>query len=559
MAEMIIGLSQSNTQMKTTLRYLDQIQRSTDRLNRVRYQGLIKVNDELRTTGRRLESIYSTAVRLSRLRITPRIGLDDQATPVLNGLMNKMKSIPSNLLNATASVKLKVSHQISGVSVNVNSQSLIDALNRNTLSIYMLSNKLNSLNLAAGGKEEKPKTFLQKMKGMFDRGKSISSGVGKVFDARNSGKKLWKEITTPATPGNKFKKAFKITKRGAKFVNDFSSAGSDLIGGFDGLWGDVKGLFGGGGSGSGGGAGGSGGAGIISKLGGNLVKGAGKLFAPLRMYNNIQELASAPPEDRARALGSVAGNTVGTAIGTVLGSVIPIPVIGNMLGGSIGGWLGEKAGGWLGDKVGGFLKDNAEGISKVAKFASEGASYLADKTTDFFSGVAGFFGIGSKKEEQTAPVAADITSSSTPAAPQTPPPPPAAPQMPPAYRPAVLSITGPEAYMNNRLGSPTAAGLMGTSVMQSQAMATNNAGQPNEKASPLTVRISEEQMSSLAGYLKDFKTETTNQISVNVAPGTVQVTVWENAIDYDAVTQQVGQRISNELRRAMQNRKTIMA
>jgi hypothetical protein len=239
--------------------------------------------------------------------------------------------------------------------------------------------------------------------------------------------------------------------------------------------------------------------------------------------------------------------------------VIPIPVIGNMLGGSIGGWLGEKAGGWLGDKVGGFLKDNAEGISKVAKFASEGASYLADKTTDFFSGVAGFFGIGSKKEEQTAPVAADITSSSTPAAPQTPPPPPAAPQMPPVYRPAVLSITGPEAYMNNRLGSPTAAGLMGTSVMQSQAMAMNNAGQPNEKASPLTVRISEEQMSSLAGYLKDFKTETTNQISVNVAPGTVQVTVRENAIDYDAVTQQVGQRISNELRRAMQNRKTIMA
>ncbi|WP_145333220.1 hypothetical protein [Paenibacillus xylanexedens] len=557
MAEMIIGLSQSNIQMKTTLRYLDQIQRSTDRLNRVRYQGLIKVNNELRMTGRRLESIYSTAVRLSRLRITPRIGLDDQATPALNGLMNKMKSIPSNLLNATASVKLKVSHQISGVSVNVNSQPLIDALNRNTLSIYMLSNKLNSLNLAAGGKEEKPKTFLQKMKGMFDRGKSISSGVGKVFDARDSGKKFWKEIRTPATPGNKFKKAFKVTKRGAKFMNDFSSAGSDLIGGFDGLWGDVKGLFGGGGSG--GGAGGSSGAGIISKLGGNIVKGAGKLFAPLRMYNNIQELASAPPEDRARALGSVAGNTVGTAIGTVLGSVIPIPVIGNMLGGSIGGWLGEKAGGWLGDKVGGFLKDNAEDVSKVVKFASEGASYLAEKTTDFFSGVGSFFGFGSKKEEQTAPVAADITSSSTPAAPQTPPPPPAAPQMPPAYRPAVLSITGPEAYMNNRLGSPTAAGLMGTSVMQSQAKAMNNAGEPNEKASPLTVRISEEQMSSLAGYLEDFKTETTNQISVNIAPGTVQVTVRENAIDYDAVTQQVGQRISNELRRAMQNRKTIMA
>lgn len=557
MAEMIVGLSKSNTEMRTTLRYLDQIQRSTERLGRVRYQSLIKVNNELRTTGRRLESIYSTAVRLSRLRITPTIGLNDQATPVLHGLIGKMKQIRSKLLHATAKVQFKVRHQISGVSVNVNSQPLMDALNTNTISILKLSAKLDSLNIAAGGKEEKPKTFLQKMKGMFDRGKSISSGVGKVFDARNSGKKLWKEITTPATPGNKLKKAFKVTKRGAKFVNDFSSAGSDLIGGFDGLWGDVKGLFGGGGSGSG--AGGSGGSGTISKLGGNLVKGAGKLFAPLRMYNNIKELASAPPEDRARAVGSVAGNAVGTAIGTVLGSVIPIPVVGNMLGGSIGGWLGEKAGGWLGDKVGGFLKNNAEDISKVAKFASEGASYVAEKTTNLFNGVAGFFGFGSKKEEQTAPAAAVITSPSTPVATQTPPPPPVAPQMPPPYRPAVLSITGPEAYMNNRFGSPTAAGLMGTSVMQSQAVAMNNAGQPNEKASPLTVRISEEQMSSLAGYLKDFKTETTNQIAVNIAPGTVQVTVRENAIDYDAVSHQVGQRISDEFRRAMQNRKTIMA
>lgn len=558
MAEMIVGLSKSNTQMKTTLRYLDQIQRSTDRLNRVRYQGLIKVNNELRMTGRRLESIYSTAVRLSRLRITPTIGLNDQATPVLHGLIGKMKQIRSKMLNATASVQLKVSHQISGVSVNVNSQPLIDALNTNTQSINMLSTKLDSINIgAAPAAEAKPKTFLQKMKGMFDRGKSISSGVGKVFDARNSGKKLWKEITTPATPGNKFKKAFKVTKRGAKFVNDFSSAGSDLIGGFDGLWGDVKGLFGGSGSGSG--AGGSGGSGIISKLGGNLVKGAGKLFAPLRMYNNIKELASAPPEDRARAIGSVAGNAVGTTIGGILGSVIPIPVVGNMLGGSIGGWLGEKAGGWLGDKVGGFLKNNAEDISKVAKFASEGASYVAEKTTNLFNGVAGFFGFGSKKEEQTVPAAAVITSPSTPVATQTPPPPPIAPQMPPPYRPAVLSITGPEAYMNNRFGSPTAAGLMGTSVMQSQAVAVNNAGQPNVKASPLTVRISEEQMSSLSGYLKDFKTETTNQIAINIPPGAVQVTVRENAIDYDAVSHQVGQRISNEFRRAMQNRKTIMA
>lgn len=592
MAEMIVGLSKSNTQMKTTLRYLDQIQRSTDRLNRVRYQGLIKVNNELRMTGRRLESIYSTAVRLSRLRITPTIGLNDQATPVLHGLIGKMKQIRSKMLNATASVQLKVSHQISGVSVNVNSQPLIDALNTNTQSINMLSTKLDSINIgAAPAAEAKPKTFLQKMKGMFDRGKSISSGVGKVFDARNSGKKLWKEITTPATPGNKFKKAFKVTKRGAKFVNDFSSAGSDLIGGFDGLWGDVKGLFGGGGSGA------AGGSGIISKLGGGVVKGAGKLLAPVRMFSNIKDLASAPPEERARAIGSVAGNAVGTTIGGILGSVIPIPVVGNLIGGAIGGWVGEKAGGWVGDKVGSLVNGGVEGITKMTSFALKGASSIAEKSKDLFSragsaaggwigdkakdignfmssategvgdalsgaadyvsektkkitdGISGFFGFGSKKEEKTVSVA---TVASPPSV-------PAVPQMAPAYIPPALTMTGPTAYMNSKVGQPTSAGFMGTSMMQSQAMALGNGAQTNGKSSTMTVQISEDQMSSLSGYLKDFKTETTNQIAINIPPGAVQVTVRENAIDYDAVSHQVGQRISNEFRRAMQNRKTIMA
>ncbi|MCL6660363.1 hypothetical protein [Paenibacillus amylolyticus] len=591
MAEMIVGLSKSNAEMRTTLRYLDQIQRSTERLGRVRYQSLIKVNNELRTTGRRLEHIYSMAVRISRLRITPTVDLVDRATPALNGLLRKMKQIRSKMLNATASVQLKVSHQISGVSVNVNSQPLIDALNTNTQSINMLSTKLDSINIgAAPAAEAKPKTFLQKMKGMFDRGKSISSGVGKVFDARNSGKKLWKEITTPATPGNKLKKAFKVTKRGAKFVNDFSTAGSDLIGGMDGMWGDVKGLFGGGGSGA------AGGPGIISKLGGGVVKGAGKLLAPVRMLSNIKDLASAPPEERARAVGSVAGSAVGTTLGSVLGTLL-LPFGGTLAGGAIGGWLGEKAGGWVGDKVGSLVNGGVEGITKMTAFAFKGASNIAEKSKDLFSragsaaggwigdkakdignfmssategvgdalsgaadyvsektkkitdGISGFFGFGSKKEEKT--VSAATVAAPSPVA--------TGPQMAPAYIPPALTMTGPTAYMNSKVGQPTSAGFMGTSMMQSQAMALGNGAQTNGKSSTMTVQISEDQMSSLSGYLKDFKTETTNQIAINIPPGAVQVTVRENAIDYDAVSHQVGQRISNEFRRAMQNRKTIMA
>ncbi|PQP82968.1 hypothetical protein C0Q44_16535 [Paenibacillus sp. PCH8] len=552
MAEMIVGLSKSNAEMRTTLRYLDQIQRSTERLGRVRYQSLIKVNNELRTTGRRLESIYSTAVRLSRLRITPQVDLLDRATPVLNGLLKKMKQLRSKMLNATASVQLKVRHQISGVSVNVNSQPLIDALNTNTQSIHMLSTKLDSINIgAAPAAEAKPKTFMQKMKGMFDRGKFISSGVQKGFAARSSGKKLWKEIKRPSTPGNGWKKAIKVTKRGATFMNDFSSAGSDLIGGIDGMWGDIKGLFGGGGSGA---AGGGGGSGIINKLGGGVVKGAGKLLAPVRIISNIKGLASAPPEERARAVGSVAGNAVGTAIGGILGSVIPIPVVGNLIGSAAGGWLGEKAGGWVGDKVGGFIQNNAEGISKLANTALLGTNIVVEKSKDMFNGISSFFGFGSKKEEDKP--AASVSKAATVA---TPSPAATGPQMPPAYMPPALTMTGPAAYMNSKVGQPTSAGFMGTSMMQNQAMALGNGAQTNGKSSTMTVQISEDQMSSLSGYLKDFKTETTNQIAINIPPGAVQVTVRENAIDYDAVTKQVGQRITSEFRRAMENRKTIMA
>ncbi|SHN74650.1 hypothetical protein SAMN04487896_3517 [Paenibacillus sp. ov031] len=556
MAEMIVGLSKSNAEMRTTIRYLDQIQRSTERLGRVRYQSLIKVNNELRTTGRRLESIYSTAVRLSRLRITPTVDLADRATPALNGLLKKMKQIRSKMLNATANVQLKVSHQISGVSVNVNSQPLIDALSMNTQSINMLSTKLDSINIGgAAGAEEKPKTFLQKMKGMFDRGKSISSGVQKGFAARSSGKKLLREIKRPSTPGNKLKKLMKVTKRGATFVNDFSSAGSDLIGGIDGMWGDVKGLFGGGG------AGGSGASGIMSKLGGGLAKGAGKLFAPIRMLSNIKDLASAPPEERVRALGSVAGSAVGTTLGSILGSVIPVG--GTFAGGALGGWLGEKAGGWVGDKVGGFINNHAEGISKMANLAVQGTNIVMEKSKDMFNGISSFFGFGSKKEEEkpvvpvsTVPVspAAMVVSTSQVAT---------GPQMPPAYIPPALTMTGPAAYMNSKVGQSTSAGFMGTSVMQSQAMGLGNgaqtAGNANGKSSTMTVQISEDQMSSLSAYLKDFKTETTNQISVNVPQGAVQVTVRENAIDYDAISHQVGMRFAGEVRRAMENRKTIMA
>lgn len=604
MAEMIIGLSQSNIQMKTTLRYLDQIQRSTDRLNRVRYQGLIKVNNELRMTGRRLESIYSTAVRLSRLRITPRIGLDDQLSPALDRTLIKLNSFRNQLVKASGTVSVEVKQKVEvvmGKMIPASGPSLALNIGNNNNTVknvakeedkswlekaneYVeMANNFNDLIDNFVDKFEKIKGLFTKKKGSNTTDPTTSpaakccccSGGGRVGSVRRTAAKGNRQTRTNSRPGGDVSRntptrrvAGGRGKRSASRVPNSTSVStpnvpriltdtsdravnearnmnrnrriggvnrSNLVSGImssspmgmsDLLSGD----------------------GMLGKLGGGFAKGAKKLLGPISMLADVANIANAPAEERGRAVGNMIGGTAGTAIGSAIGSFI-LPGIGTYIGGAVGGWAGGEVGGWIGDKakdIGSFVSNASEGLGNALSGA---ADFVSEKTKSLTEGFSNFFGFGSKKEEQITPPA---TVASTPSVPAT-------PQMPPAFRPAVLSITGPEAYMNNRLGSPTAAGLMGTSVMQSQAKAMNNAGQPNEKASPLTVRISEEQMGSLAGYLKDFKTETTNQISVNIAPGTVQVTVRENAIDYDAVTQQVGQRISNEFRRAMQNRKTIMA
>lgn len=291
------------------------------------------------------------------------------------------------------------------------------------------------------------------------------------------------------------------------------------------------------------------GSGLMDNLNGGFAKGAKRLLGPISMLVDVANVATAPPEERGRAVGSMIGGTAGTAIGSAIGSVL-LPGIGTWVGGAVGGWAGSAAGGWIGDKakdIGNFMSSATEGVGDALSGA---ADYVSEKTKKITDGISSFFGFGSKKEEKTVSAATVAAPSQVPTG----------PQMAPAYIPPALTMTGPTAYMNSKVGQPTSAGFMGTSMMQNQAMALGNgAAQTNGKSSTMTVQISEDQMSSLSGYLKDFKTETTNQIAINIPPGAVQVTVRENAIDYDAVSHQVGQRISDEFRRAMQNRKTIMA
>ncbi|KOY13732.1 hypothetical protein [Paenibacillus xylanivorans] len=591
MAEMIVGLSKSNAEMKTTLRYLDQIQRSTERLGRVRYQSLIKVNNELRTTGRRLEHIYSTAVRLSRLRITPTIGLNDQLSPALDRALAKLNSFRNQMVKASGTVSVEVKQKVEVAMGKMNPAS------GSSMSVVIGSHNTTINNVA----KEDDKGWLEKALEWTITGLDAANNL---TDLIGKGKKRWSDrkakknkasnpsVTTEVTEGKKGKSQTRNSSRtgsdtpskpparrvsggrgGGRFTSraatptpaptpSVSQIHTDTS---DRAFQEAKNIarnrmFGRGKtsnlvsglmssspmamsnmlSGDG----------MLGKLGGGLAKGAGKLIRPISMLADVANIATAPPEERGRAVGSMIGGTAGTAIGSAIGSVL-LPGIGTWVGGAVGGWAGSAAGGWIGDKskdIGRFMSNATEGVGNALSGA---ADYVSEKTKNITDGISSFFGFGSKKENKTVS-AATMASTSQVAT---------GPQMPPAYIPPALTMTGPAAFMNNKVGQSTSAAFMGTSVMQNQAMALGNGAQTNAngKSSTMTVQISEDQMSSLSGYLKDFKTETTNQISVNVPQGAVQVTVRENAIDYDAISHQVGMRFAGEVRRAMENRKTIMA
>ncbi|MGV2967803.1 hypothetical protein [Paenibacillus sp. AGC30] len=580
MAEMIVGLSKSNAEMRTTLRYLDQIQRSTERLGRVRYQSLIKVNNELRTTGRRLESIYSMAVRISRLRITPTIGLIDKLSPALDRAWVKLNKFRDQMVTASGTVSLEVRQKIE-VAMGKGGAS------GPTMAVVIQNNK----SITNATKEEDPKSWLDKwifdpadkinslfdvfnnVKGIFDKFKKKKEESPASDPTRSpaskccccTGGKMGKNrrVRSPNADGggsDRGRRNYRSGRRSSNRSNRVPSPvpnpvpdtptppadrnrnrgggrrirGSGRLGFADGGLGSLTDMLAG--------------NGLMDNLSSGFAKGAKRLLGPISMLADVANVATAPPEERGRAVGSMIGGTAGTAIGSAIGSVL-LPGIGTWVGGAVGGWAGSEAGGWIGDKakdIGNFMSSATEGVGDALSGA---ADYVSEKTKNITDGISSFFGFGSKKEEKT--ISAATVAAPSPVA--------TGPQMAPAYMPPALTMTGPAAYMNSKVGQPTSAGFMGTSMMQNQAMALGNGAQTNGKSSTMTVQISEDQMSSLSGYLKDFKTETTNQIAINIPPGTVQVTVRENAIDYDAVSYQVGQRISDEFRRAMQNRKTIMA
>lgn len=567
-------------------------------------KNVIKANRELRAMERYFERIQGRVLRIGRTRMAPEIVLKDYASKGLDQILHKINRVKSQVIQASGTVKVKqqgagkadTSKQSRAESsklvekdtskliqtdtsslAKMDTSTLVKALEDNTNAVNGLTNAFGNLQFGGPAEPEKPKSVWSMIKDGFSAAKSIGGGVKSLTELPGKGRAVrdaWRgkkpddkkvEAGKAAAPKDDFepitktrkeriqegkfprvKKVWKTANALGDFVGTLGSAGEGLMGGAEGFYKLGKDIFGGGG-----GAAASSTASIISpkaagaasstasiispKSIGSAAETAGKsvlggatsgfmkggmkkLLGPLGFAVDAMSIATAKPgKERAEAIGSAAGGTIGSVIGGAVGSLIPIPGVGTILGTTVGGALGDFVGG----KIGGFVSD------------------IAPKAKEAFSSVTGWvsglFGKKKKPKEDIAEKPAAIPGPSIP---------------PKQSVPSVMY----GAALSASVGTlPMAGANVPGPGPRMQSAVSSNAAAATSKV-PQVVQISPEQMSELSGFLRDFKTETTNQF--NLPAGAVQVTVHEEyPVDVEGIIQQVGQRLRAEFAKATQNRK----
>ncbi|VTR23535.1 hypothetical protein [Paenibacillus lautus] len=555
-------------------------------------KNVIKANRELRAMERYFERIQGRVMRIGRTRMAPEIVLKDSASKGLDNLLAKMQRVKSQVIQASANVKLNVQKQIdTNVLVDLKATGidfspLIVALKANTIAVDKLTAALGSLQLGGGGSGsggQKPKSQLDKVVDLFSATKTLGGGVKSLGELPDKTRKVgdtWLGNQTADTnKGNSNSEDLpneSRTERGRRqrkgrgwrtiaaagdLIETVGNAGAGILGGTRDLWKSGSALFGGSDSGIVPGskdAGGGATASMVSDLGsGNtvantasssspaanistgtgksglgsgLLKGLGKrALGPLSFIADATAIATAKPgKERNQAIGSTVGGGIGSTIGGIVGSVIP--VAGTMIGSTLGGTVGS----FIGEKVGGAIT----GIADKFNEGKETVSKWFSKT----------FSFGKKDKEAVQPKdvpKAPPSSAAALPAPIIPKPAPADFSKPLLPNPALNPTYGP--YVPPSHSSSSGSFGPPASAAQNQAFT----GKPT---SPQSVQISPEQMSTISGLLMDFKTETT--VNYNLPPGAVQVTVHEeHPIDVEGLILLIGQRLRAEFSKAAQNRK----
>lgn len=554
-------------------------------------KNVIKANRELRAMERYFERIQGRVLRIGRTRMAPEIVLKDSASKGLDNLLAKMQRVKSQVIQASANVKLNVQKQIeSSVKVDLKASGidfspLKKALEENTDAVNKLTIALGSLGSLGGGSGsggQKPKSQFDKVIDVFSAFKTFGGGVksfGELPDkTRKVGDTWLGNQKTDANKGNSDSDTIteSRTERGKRqrkgktwrtiaaagdLMETVGNAGAGVLGGVRDLWKSGSALFGGSDSGivssskdTGGGAASSlvkdlGSGNTVanaapssspasnisagtgkSGLGSGLLKGLGKrVLGPLGYIADATAIATAKPgKERNQAIGSTVGGGIGSTIGGIIGSVIP--VAGTMIGSTLGGTVGS----FIGEKVGGAFT----GIGDKFKEGKETVSKWFSNT----------FSFGKKDKEAAQPKdvpKAPPSSAAALPAPIIPKPAPADFSKPLLPNPALNPTYGP--YVPPSHSSSSGSFGPPASAAQNQAFA----GKPTSLQS---VQISPEQMSTISGLLMDFKTETT--VNYNLPPGAVQVTVHEeHPIDVEGLILLIGQRLRAEFSKAAQNRK----
>lgn len=566
-------------------------------------KNVIKANRELRAMERYFERIQGRVMRIGRTRMAPEIVLKDSASKGLDNLLAKMQRVKSQVIQASANVKLNVQKQIetnlnlsvqkqieASVQVDVRAAGLdfspmIAALTANTTAVDKLTDALGSLQLGGGGSGKKSgwDTAINAFAGITTFGATMRAG-GQLKDKTKGLKGAWgnKAAETKPTevnkgrivrPGQRGKKASQtptaapkteqvekpLTKWGKRlnkadktgdFIETVGTLGGGVVKGLKFVWDGAKDLFGGGGASgivSGGAASAvKAGAGSDAvkqaadgSTGANAVKNAGKSGLGSGLMKGLGK----------RALGPLSFIADATAIATAKPGKERNQAIGSTVGGGIGSTIGglvgsviPVAGTMIGSTLGGTVG------SFIGEKVGGAITGIGDKFNEGKETVSKWFSktfsFGKKDKEAAQPKEPPSSAAALPA-PIIPKPAPTDFSKPLLPNPTLSPTYGP--YM-----PPTHATSMSTlgppvSAAQNQAFA----GKPTSSQS---VQISPEQMSTISGLLMDFKTETT--VNYNLPSGAVQVTVHEeHPIDVEGLILLIGQRLRAEFSKAAQNRK----
>lgn len=569
-------------------------------------KNVIKANRELRAMERYFERIQGRVMRIGRTRMAPEIVLKDSASKGLDNLLAKMQRVKSQVIQASANVKLNVQKQVdTNLNVSVQKQieasvqvdlraagldfsPLIQALETNTGALNQLTSTIGSLEFGGGGGGEKSgwDTALNIIGTVTAIGSTMKNG-GQLYGKGSKMREAWsknKPAPTPAprtaprpngvrrgggrgsnssqnqaatTPNSQGEKP--LTKWGKRFkkaetlgdvIETSGNMGTSAMKSIKGVMDITKGIFGGGAS-----------SGIVSGGASSAAKTAAGSDA-VKQAANGSPGASAVKNAGKKGLGSGLMKGLGKrALGplgyiadaTAIASAEPGKERNQAIGSAVGGGIGSTIGGIIGSVI------PVAGTMIGSTLGGTVGSYIGEKVGGAFTGIGEKFKEGKEtvskwfskafsfgKKDKEAAQPKDVPTAPTSSAAALP-----APIIP---KPAPADFSKPLLPNPSMYGSYVPPSYTSMSTFGPPASAAQNQSVSGKTMSPQIVQISPEQMSSISGLLTDFKTETS--VNYNLPPGAVQVTVHEeHPIDVEGLILQIGQRLRAEFSKAAQNRK----